>query len=44
MDWSQFKDPVCHLCLADVVVPSSTQEVAGSSPFTGNILATQCTN
>ena len=36
MNWSQFKDPVSHMCLAGtVVVPwSLTQELAGSNPFT----------
>ena len=36
MDWTQFKDPVSHVCLASAVVASwsFTQEVAGSSPFT----------
>ena len=35
MSWSQFKDPVSHMCLAGTVVApcSLTQEVAGSSPF-----------
>ena len=36
MNWAQFKDPFCHMCLADTVLASwsLTQEVAGSSPFT----------
>ena len=36
MNWSQFKDPVSHICLADAMVASCslTQEVVGSSPFT----------
>ena len=36
MNWAQFKDLVCHLCLAGTVVASwsLTQEVAGLSPFT----------
>ena len=36
MNWTQFKDPVSHVCLAGAVVASwsLTQEVAGSSPFT----------
>ena len=35
MNWSQFKDPVSHMCLADTVVASLslTQKVAGSCPF-----------
>ena len=35
MNWAQFKDLVCHVCLAGTVVASwsLTQEVAGSSPF-----------
>ena len=35
MNWSQFKDPVSHMCLAGTVVAfmSLTQEVAVSSPF-----------
>ena len=35
MNWSQFKDPVSHMCLAATVVAlwSPTQEVAGSNPF-----------
>ena len=43
MNWSQFKDPVCYLCLVGTVVESwsPTQEVAGSNPFNvmTNILA-----
>ena len=33
MNWAQFKDPLCYLCLADAVVASwsLTQEVAGSN-------------
>ena len=36
MIWSQFKDPVCHMCLAGAVAASWSlvQEVAGSNPFT----------
>ena len=36
MNWTQFKDPVSHMCLAGTVVVSWSliQEVAGSSPFT----------
>ena len=36
MNWTKFKDPVSHMCLAGTVVAcwSLTQEVAGSSPFT----------
>ena len=45
MNWSQFKDPVYHICLAGTVVASLslTQEVAGSSPFTvrKNIFVTE---
>ena len=45
MNWSQFKDPVSHMCLSGtVVVPwSFTQEVAGSSHFTvmTNIFVTE---
>ena len=35
MNWSQFKDPISHMCLAGAVVASwsLTQEVAGLSPF-----------
>ena len=35
MNWDQFKDPVCYLCLAGAAVASWSlrQEVAGSSPF-----------
>ena len=34
MNWTQFKDPVSHICLAGAVVASwsLTQEVASSSP------------
>ena len=37
MNWGQFKDPVSRMCLAVTVVASwsLTQEVTGSSPFTG---------
>ena len=31
MNWTQFKDPVSHVCLGGYVV---TQEVAGLKPFT----------
>ena len=33
MNWAQFKDPLCYLCLADAVVVywSLTQEMAGSN-------------
>ena len=36
MNWSQFKDPASHMCLAGAVVSSwsLTQEVAGLSTFT----------
>ena len=36
MIWSQFKDPVSHMCLAAAVVASwsITQNVAGSNSFT----------
>ena len=36
MNWSRFKDPVSHMCLAGSVVASwfSTQETAGLNPFT----------
>ena len=36
MNWSRFKDPVSHMCLAGTVVASwfSTQETAGLNPFT----------
>ena len=36
MNWSQFKDPVSHMCLAVAGVASwsLTQEVAGLNPFT----------
>ena len=35
MNWTQFKDPVSHMCLAGTAVASwsLTQKVAGSSPF-----------
>ena len=35
MNWVQFKDPVCFICLAGAVVApwSPAQEMAGSSPF-----------
>ena len=35
MNWSQFKYPVCHMCLSGAVVASwsLTQEVAGSNIF-----------
>ena len=37
MNWAQFKDPFCYLCLAGAVVASwsLTQEVAGSNIFNG---------
>ena len=45
MNWTQFKDPVSHMCLAGTVVAywSLTQEVAASSPFTvmTNMLVTE---
>ena len=33
MNWGQFKDPVCYLCLVNCVVTSLslTQDVAGSN-------------
>ena len=36
MNWSQFNDPVSHMCLAGAVVVSwsLTHEVAVSNPFT----------
>ena len=36
MNWSRYKDPVSHMCLAGTVVASwfSTQETAGLNPFT----------
>ena len=35
MNWSQFKDPVSHMCLPGTLVASSSlsEKVAGSSPF-----------
>ena len=35
MNWAQFKNPVCHMCLAGAVVASwsLTQEMAGSNPI-----------
>ena len=35
MNWSQFEDPVSHMCLAGTVVTSwsLTQEMADSNPF-----------
>ena len=45
MNWDQFKDPVSQMCLASVVLASSTliQEVADSNPFTvmTNILVSE---
>ena len=45
MNWAQFKDPVCHMCLAGTLVASwsLTQEIAGSNPFTvmTNIFVTE---
>ena len=45
MNWVQFKDPVCHRCLAGDVVASwcLMQEVAGLSIFTvmSNIFVTE---
>ena len=45
MNWTQFKDPVSHVCLASTVVASwsLTQEVPGSNPFTvmTNIFVTE---
>ena len=47
MNWSQFTDPVSHMCLASPVVApwSLTQEVAGSNPFAvmTNIFVTEFT-
>ena len=36
MNWTQFKEPVSHMCLVGTVVGSwcLKQQVAGSSPFT----------
>ena len=36
MNWTQFTDPVSHMCLAGTVVASwsLTQEMVRSSPFT----------
>ena len=38
MNWTQFKDPVSHMCLTGAVVPcwSLTQETAGSNSFNDN--------
>ena len=43
MNWTQFKDPVSHLCLAGAVVASwsLTQEVVGSNPLMTNIFVTE---
>ena len=44
MNWSQFKDPVSHMCLAGTVVASwSLTQEAGLSPFTimTNFFATE---
>ena len=45
MNWTQFKDPVPHMCLAGTVVASwsLTQEVSGLSPLTvmKNIFVTE---
>ena len=40
MNWVQFRDPLCYLCLAGAVVASwsLTQEVAGSSNLFQNII------
>ena len=36
MNWAQFNDPVCNMCLAGAVVASwsLTHDREGSSPFT----------
>ena len=36
LNWSQFKDPISHMCFAGAVIASWAlmQEVAASSPFT----------
>ena len=38
MNWGQFKDPVCYLCLASAVAASwsLTQQTADLNPFDGN--------
>ena len=45
MNWTEFKDPVSHVCLDGAVVAfwSQTLEMAGSSPFTvmANIFVTE---
>ena len=45
MNWTQFKNPVSHMCLVGTVAASwfLAQEVAGSSPFTvmTNIFVTE---
>ena len=45
MNWTQFKNPVSHMCLAGAVLASwpLIQEEAGSSPFTvmTNIVVTE---
>ena len=43
MNWIQFKDPVCDMCVTDAVVASwsLTQGVASSSPFNANIFVTE---
>ena len=45
MNWSQFKNPMSHMCFAGDVVASwsLTQEVASSNPFTvmTNIFVTE---
>ena len=36
MSWTQFEDPVCHMCLPAAVLASwsLTQEMTGLNPFT----------
>ena len=45
MNWTQFKDPAFHMCLAGTMVASwsLTQDVAGSSPLMTNIFITEST-
>ena len=46
MNWSQFKDPVSHMCFAGTVVAFwfLAQELAGSNPLTvmTNIIVMAC--
>ena len=43
MNWTEFKDPVSHVCLAGAMVASwsLTQEVAGLNTFTVMTIVTE---